>query len=157
MTMNIQLPEINLNGVLPIVGLALIAVLCIVALVLRSLLHSRVAMVIAVIVGVVVAGPTLAFALAQIVGALVPLFVVAIVGVVGVVWMVQRNPDLMSVVRDVVPRRSATPKIAPQDAKTVVIDQLDSRQQQHAGMTVAPRQPVKRTVQRGGMDDWGLR
>jgi predicted permease len=142
--MNIQLPEINLNGILPIAGLALIAVLCIIALLVRILLHSRVALLIAVILGVVAAGPTLAFSLEQIVGELVPCVIVFIIGGVTLVYLMHRNPELLSMVRDMVPRRSTT--IAP-----TVIDQLP------APKLTAPRTTVKRTVQRGGMDDWGLR
>jgi hypothetical protein len=150
--MTLQLPDINLNGLLPIAALALIAGFCIIALLVRSVLHSRIALLIAVVIGVMAAGPTLANAAAAIVGALVPLGVVLIVGGVTLVWLLQRNPELMSLVRDLVPRRSTTTINAPQDmpqieqSKTMVIDQLP-----------APRQTVKRTVSRGGTDDWGLR
>jgi hypothetical protein len=135
--MNVQLPEINLNGLLPVAGLALIAVLCIAALLVRSLLHSRIALLIAVVAGVVAAGPTLAFALTQIVGALVPLGVVVVIGGVAVVWLLNRNPELMALVRDVVPRKETptsppTPLLMPgktpgtyggEGSRTIVIDQ----------------------------------
>lgn len=157
--MNIQLPDIS--GILPIAGLALVAVVCSVALILRSLLHSRVAMVIAVIVGVVAAGPALAFALAQIVGALVPLGVVAIIGVVVTMYLVQRNPELMSVVRDVVPRRPVMPPSplpSPwkgEGGKTVVIDQ-PSAKGSHIGAPQPDRRvTVRRSAPRRGGDTWG--
>jgi hypothetical protein len=149
--MTVQLPDINLNGILPIAALALIAGFCIIALLVRSVLHSRIALLIAVVIGVMAAGPTLANAAAAIVGALVPLGVVLIVGGVTVVWLLQRNPELMSLVRDLVPRRSTTLSTPPdvqqiEQSKTMVIDQLP-----------APRQAVRRTVNRSNTDDWGLR
>jgi hypothetical protein len=102
----IEMPRIDLSDVLPIVGLALIAVVCVAALLVRSLLHSRVALLIAVVIGMVVAGPTLAYALAQIVGALVPLLIVACLSAVGILYLVQRNPELLAVVRDVATRKT---------------------------------------------------
>ena len=109
--MNVQLPEINLNGIIPTLALALIAAVCIVALLVRSLLHSRVALLIAVVGGVILAGPTLALALERMVGALVPLGVVLIIGGVTTLWLLQRNPELMSLVREALPGRS--PLVTP--------------------------------------------
>jgi uncharacterized protein YacL len=148
----IEMPKIDVSGLLPVAGLVLVVVLVGLFLVVRSLLNSRVAMLIAVVIGIVATGPTLAQAATAIVGTLVPLFVAAIVGGVTLVFMVQRNPELMSLVRDLVTRRSTTSLSTPpvqrpvESSRTMVIDQLP-----------APRSATKRTVTRGGTDDWGLR
>jgi hypothetical protein len=148
--MTVQLPEINLNGLLPIAALALIAGFCIIALLVRSVLHSRIALLIAVVIGVMAAGPTLANSAAAIVGALVPLGVVLVVGGVTVVWLLQRNPELMSLVRDLVPRRSALSTPPTENSSGTAITVIDQ-----AG---APRQTVRivRTSVNQDADRWGF-
>ncbi len=124
--MNVQMPAINLNGIIPTIALALL---------LRSILHSRVALLIAVVAGIVLAGPALAFALERIVGALVPLGMVLIVGGVIAIWLLQRNSELMSLVKDVLTRKSTitlpsqTGQQNGNNGKTVIIDQLPAQRQ----------------------------
>lgn len=140
-----QLSSIDLNSILPIAGLVLIAVVCIGALLVSALLRSRIALLIAVVIGVVVAGPALAGALTNIVWALVPLGVVIVVGVVAGLWVVSRNPDLMALARDVVPKRQE------QGQPPVIIDQLQ------APRTTVQHPTVRRsvTVDRD-RDTWGF-
>lgn len=142
----IEMPKIDLSGIVPVAALGLIAVVCIVVLLVHSILRSRIALLIAVVIGVAAAGPTIAFALAQIVGALVPLGIVVVIGGVAGVWLLQRNPELMALVRDVVPRRiPPSPQPSPlkgEGGRTVVIDQLP-----------APRQSERR---RQDGDKWGF-
>lgn len=149
-----QLPQVNLNDVLPIAGLALVAVLCVAALLVRSILHSRIALLIAVVVGVVVAGPALAIALTNIVWALVPLGVVIVVGVVAGLWVVSRNPEMIALVRDVAPRRMTytTPPqpLLLEQGKGVVIDQP-----QGAGKPQAVQVRKSVTVNQD-VDGWGF-
>lgn len=144
----IQFPQIDLNTILPVAGLAAIAVLCVVALLVHSLLRSRIALLIAIVIGVVVAGPTLAGALTNIVWALVPLGVVVVAGIVVVLWLLNRNPELLALARDVVPRKTQTPTQPPLELQTpppgaVVINQ--------------PPQTVRKTTTRiiDG-DRWGF-
>lgn len=129
----LQLPQIDLNGLLPIAGLAAIAVAIIAALLLRSLLHSRLALLIAIVAGVVLAGPALAGSIASIIWALVPLAIVLAGGMVMVLWLLHRNPELLSIARDIVPRRAPdTPPLALPAAPrtdTVVINQPAAVQQ----------------------------
>jgi hypothetical protein len=146
----VQLPQIDVNSILPVAGLALIAVICIMALLLHGLLRSRIALLIAVIIGVVLAGPALAGALTSIVWALVPLGVVLVIGVVVVLWLLNRSPDLMSLARDVVPHK-APPAVAPLElhapSSTVVVNQPRE-------MTVAPPARSKTVVLHE--DRWGF-
>src|SRR5512139_2222592 len=139
----IQLPQIDFNSILPVAGLALIAIACIVALLLYGLLRSRIALLIAVVIGVVLAGPTLAQALMNIVWALVPLGVVVVAGFVAALWLLNRNPELMSLARDVVPRKAqqAEPPLAlPEPSNAIIINQPpDSR-------AIAPRRTVSKIV-----------
>ena len=109
----LQLPQIDLNSLLPVAGLALIAVLCIAALLLVVILRSRIALLIAVVIGVVVAGPTLAGVLVNLVWAIVPLGIVLVTGIVVVLWLLHRNPELLSLARDVVPRKTQTTATPP--------------------------------------------
>ena len=144
----IQLPQIDPNTILPVAILAAIAVLCIAALLIHGILRSRIALLIAVVIGVVVAGPTLANALTNIVWALVPLGVVVVSGVVVVTWLLNRNPELLSLARDVVPHKSqlpATPPLElPAPPSAVVINQ--------------PRQATPRKTETKIIDGdrWGL-
>src|SRR5512137_69716 len=108
----IELPRIDLNG-LPVAGLVVVAVVCVLALLLYGLLRSRIALLVAIVVGVMVAGPTLAQALTNIVWALVPLGVIAIAGIVVVLWLLNRNPELLSLARDIVPRKALPPAAPP--------------------------------------------
>src|SRR5512139_2433520 len=122
----IQLPQIDLNNILPVAGLTLIAVDCIAALLLHGLLRSRIALLIAVVIGVVLAGPTLAQALTNIVWALVPLGIVVIIGIVASLLVLSRNAELMALARDVVPRKAqqADPPLAlPEPSNAIVINQ----------------------------------
>jgi hypothetical protein len=147
----IQLPD--LSNLLPVAGLAAIAVVCIAALLLRSLLHSRVAMLIAVVAGIVIAGPALAGALTSIVWALVPLGVVVVAGIVVVLWLLHRNPELLSLARDVVPRKAPPaqqmPLELPAPSSAVVINQPRET-------TAATPQRARTAVLRGDGDRWGF-
>jgi hypothetical protein len=148
--MNVQLPDINLSGLLPVAGLAVIAVACIAALLLRSVLHSRVALLIAVVGGIVIAGPTLTFGMAQIVGALAPLAIVALIAGVSGLWLVQRNPTLLGIARDLVPPRGtpAQPPPPEQGSGIVVIDQPKA---------TPARLPARRvTIVDPDKDNWGF-
>lgn len=147
----IQLPQLDLNAILPVAGLALIAALCVVALLIHGLLSSRVALLIAVVIGVVVAGPTLAGALTSIVWALVPLGIVVVAGIVVVLWLLNRNPELLSLARDVVPHKAppAQPPLElPAPPSAVVINQPREAS--------ATPQRSRTTVLRGDGDRWGF-
>ena len=147
-----QLPQIDFNGILPVAGLALIAVLCILALLVSVLLRSRIALLIAIVVGVVVAGPTLANALMNVVWALVPLGLVLVAGLVAVLWLMQRNPELLSLARDVIPRKAQTPVTPPLELQepnsAVVINQPP------ATSTATPRRSQTVVIRDG--DRWGF-
>jgi hypothetical protein len=143
----IQIPQIDLNGILPVAGLALIAIMCVVALLLNGLLRSRIALLLTVIAGVVLAGPTLANALTNIVWALVPLGVVLVAGGVVVLWLLNRNPELMALARDIVPRKEpqqSPPLELPPASNAVVINQPQA----------APRR--SQTVVIHDRDRWGF-
>ena len=146
--MNVQLPDIDLSGIVPVIGLVLVVVLIGVFLMARSLLHSRIALWIAVVIGVVAAGPTLANAAVQMVGALVPLAIAVMVSGMTVLWLLNRNPELMALVRDVIPRRPQPDQ--GEGGRTVVIDQP----QQTARRLSAPT-AQSATPKRGG-DRWGF-
>jgi hypothetical protein len=147
-----NLPSIDLSTILPVVGLAAIAVLCGLALIVHGLLRSRIALLIAVVIGVVVTGPTLAGALVNVVWALVPLGVVAIAGIVTVMWLLNRNPELLSLARDVVPHRAETPakplELQAPPTGAVVINQPRE--------TTATPQRSRTVVLRGDGDRWGF-
>lgn len=105
-------PRIDLTGALPITVLALIAIMCIVALLVRTFLRSRAAGVIAVVICLIVVGPVLTGSLAGIINALVPLGVLAIVAWVVVMWMLHRDPALRDLWREcvaVIGKRPAEP------------------------------------------------
>lgn len=150
----IQLPQIDINGILPVAGLALIAVVCVIALLLHGLLRSRLALLLAVVAGVVLAGPALANALTSIVWALVPLGVVLIVGGVIVLWLMNRNPELMALARDVLPRKvppaTPTPLELPAPSSAVVINQPQD------SSATAPRRTVRTIVSNDAGDRWGF-
>jgi hypothetical protein len=139
--MNIQLPAIDMSGLLPVAGLALIAVGCIAALLVRSLFHSHAALIAAVMIGVAATGPALAAAIASIVGALVPLAAVLVGGAVAVLYLLGRNPELMALARDVAPRKTplAAPplELAPPQDSAIVINQSE---------TSAPRRALSQTT-----------
>jgi hypothetical protein len=149
----IQIPQIDLGPIVPVLGLAAIAVMCILALIAVVLLRSRIALLIAVVIGVVVAGPALAGALVNIVWALVPLGVVVIAGILAGLWVLSRNPDLLALVRDFVPRKAAPPaQVQPplaltNSASRAVIDQ--------PAQAIAPRQTVHKTTSID-RDRWGF-
>ena len=147
----IQFPQIDLGSVLSIAGLAAIAIACAAALLLHGLLHSRIALLIAVVIGIVVAGPTLANALTNIVWALVPLGMVLIAGVVVVLWLLHRNPELLALARDVVPskpQQAAPPPLElPAPPSAVVINQKPQ--------TATPKRTHQTVVLNDG-DRWGF-
>ncbi len=117
----IQAPE-NIGS---IIALALVALLCVVGLVLRTILHSRLVLVVAIIIGIVIAAPHIGGVVATIANALTVLLVVA-AGVVGFLfWLMSRSPEVAEVVRDVIamlPRRNTTQQIQPVQPP-IIIDQ----------------------------------
>src|SRR5512136_2606636 len=113
-------PNIDLNAIAPVAGLAAIAAICIVALLFRSLLHllrgllnSRIALVIAIVAGVAISGPTLAAALSGIIWALIPLALVLAGIIVAVLVLLSRNPELIDLARDLIPHKAEPPAQPP--------------------------------------------
>jgi hypothetical protein len=150
--MNISLPPIDLSEVMPVAGLILVVVLIGVFLLVRTLLNSRVALLIAVVIGVMAAGPALANAAAAIVGAIVPLGIVLVAGFIGSLFLLNRNPELMSLVRDMLHRPQTLSRGDTIHLRADVVDQQPKR-------LTAPitRQQISapRSADRRDSDTWG--
>lgn len=143
----IQLPQINLGSIAPVLALAAIAFVCILALIAVTLLRSRLVLIIAV----VLCAPLLAGALAGIVAALVPLAIVVVAGLAVILVVLSRSPELLSLVRDLVPRKAPPAQLPPLDpplalpgssASTAIVNQ--------------PRRPAVRTRVNADDDRWGF-
>ncbi len=142
-------PQIDLNALAPIAGLAAIAVVCIGALLVHSLIRSRIALLIAIVAGVALAGPALLAALIGIVYALIPLALVLAGAALGLIFLLGRNPDLISLARDLMPR-PAPPEL-PEPPETLVISPAQ-RPGLAAPRPAAPKQKI--TIIDG--DRWGF-
>jgi len=144
--MTIQMPQIDVQGLLPVAGLVVIALAAAIAIVLWMALRSKVAMVIAVVVGVIVAGPMLVQAIGSIVSALVPMAVVLVAGVIGLVIVLGRNPEVTDLLRNLRPApRVDTPPMMIDQPKTLQLNPGD-------GARVVIRKKVDQDV----LDDWGF-
>ncbi len=145
--MSIQLPQIDLQGLLPMAGLVVIALAAVGGIVLWVALRSKVAMVVAIVIGVIAAGPMLVQAVGSIVSALVPLVLIGVVGTIGMALVLARNPDLTDLVRDFRPQPPASI-----ERPRIVIDQPPS-------LSLPGGQPTrvvtKRTVDQDTLRDWG--
>ena len=141
--MNVQLPNLDLSGFLPVAGPVLVVVLIGVFLLVRSLLNSRIALLIAVVIGVVAAGPSLANAVAAIVGALVPLGIVLVAGFVGSLFLLNRNfAQVMNLVREVFPRKQELSQPLPPATDRNAIRVVDQAPQvTRVRQIAAPKQP----------------
>jgi hypothetical protein len=144
----IQLPQIDFVPLLPVAGLALIAIVCVIALLISALLRSRLALLLAVVVGVV-----RHWRMRSRCHMLVPLGVVLIAGGVVVLWLLQRNPELMSLARDVVPRKASQvtqqPLELPAPNSSIVINQP------HDSSATTPRR-TRTIVSNEAEDRWGF-
>lgn len=143
--MTIQMPQIDVQGILPVAGLVVIALAAVIGIVLWVALRSKVAMVVAVVIGVIAAGPMLVQAVGSIVSALVPLALICVAGVIGLVVALQRSPDVVELVRDLRPQNQ--------------IDQPPMIIEPHKPLGLPGGQTVKtvtkRTVDQDVLQDWG--
>jgi hypothetical protein len=146
------IPNIDLSSIVPIAALAAIAAVCIIALLLRSLLHSRIALLIAVVAGVVIAGPTLGGTFAAIFNSLAIVLIVCAGATLAALLIIRSHPDLRDLARDalsLVPRQSAivTPPLSQTGevgrGSITVIDQPQTT-------------PRTRTHRVNGGSDWGF-
>ena len=141
--MNIQLPTIDLNGFAPVIGLVLIAVVALIVIVVIIALRSKAAMLIALILGATAVAPMLVGIVGAVAGALVPLALIVVAGIVAIAAMVTRSPDLAEVIRDL--RSQATITQLP---TTNVIKQLPDGNQ--------TKITVRRTIDQDSLSDWGF-
>lgn len=143
--MTIQMPQIDAPGLLQAIGLIVIALAAIIALALYVALRSKVMMVVAVVVGVIAAGPMLVQALGSIVSALVPLAVVVVAGAIGLVAALGRNPEVTDLLRDLRPApRIEQPPMMIEQPTTLSLPKSD-------GTKIVIRSKVDQEV----LDDWG--
>lgn len=145
--MTIQMPQIDVQGLLPVAGLVVIALAAVIGIVLWVALRSKVAMVVAVVIGVIAAGPMLVQAVGSIVSALVPLVLIGVAGVIGLVVVLQRSPDVVDLVRDLRPAPSqVNPQLTIEHTPTLA---LPSRTGD------GTKTYTKRTVDQDVLNDWG--
>lgn len=144
------LPQIDLNTVMPVLGLAAIAIVVIVALLLRTVLHSRLALLIAIVLGVIIAGPALGGILAAIVNTLAVMLVIVSLAVIAVLLIIRSHPDLLTLAHNALlllprqPMPSAPPNMLPARTETPP----DS---------IALVEPSRRKIaRRTGGDEWGF-
>lgn len=143
--MSIQMPQIDVQGILPVAGLVVIALAAVIGIVLWVALRSKVAMVVAVVVGVIAAGPMLVQAVGSIVSALVPLVLIVVAGVIGLVVALQRSPDVVDLVRDLRPQyQIEQPPMIIEPHKPLGLP---------GGQTA--KTVTKRTVDQDVLQDWG--
>jgi hypothetical protein len=144
------IPNIDLSSIVPIAALAAIAAVCVIALLLRSLLNSRIALLIAVVAGVVIAGPTLGGAFAAIFNSLAIVLIVCAGATLAALLIIRSHPDLRDLARDalaLVPRPSAL--VTPPPSQTGEVGR---------GLITIIDQPqtTPRTHRVNGGSDWGF-
>jgi len=140
---------IDLNTILPVAGLAAIAIVVIVVLLVRTVLHSRLALVIAIIIGVVAAGPVLGGLLVAALNIVAVALIVGAGATIAVLLIIRSHPDLLALARDalsLLPRQQppGLPPIpssieAPRPNAIQIIDQ-----------------PRRITHRNSGGSDWGF-
>jgi hypothetical protein len=147
--MTIQLPQIDVLGLAPVIGLVLIALAALVVIVVVLALRSKVAVVIALVVGAAVIAPVIGPVVSVIVGAIVPLALILVAGLITLAVLIARNPDLADVVRDLKPQSRITTLPNP----PMMIDQADVKQLPAASAATVK---VRRSIDQASMKDWGF-
>jgi hypothetical protein len=147
--MTIQLPQIDVLGLAPVIGLVLIALGALVVIVVMLALRSKVAVVIALVVGVAAVAPLIGPVVSAIVGAVVPLAFILVGGLIALAVLIARSPDLADVIRDLRP----APKITPYSNTPMMIDQADVKQLPATSVTTMK---VWRSIDQASLKDWGF-
>ena len=147
--MAIQLPQIDVLGLAPVIGLVLIALAALVVIVAVLALRSKVAVVIALVVGAAVIAPVIGPVVSTLIGAVVPLALILVGGLIALAVLIARSPDLADVVRDLRPQ----PKITTMPNPPLIIDQADVKQLPVASATTVK---VRRTLDHDSLKDWGF-
>lgn len=148
----IQLPQIDLNSVLPVAGLAAIAIVVIIALLLYTILHSRLALLLAIVAGIVVAGPALGAVLTNIINTFAVVLIVGAACAVGVLLIIRSHPDLLDMSREAL---SLLPRKTSEPPTTLMIPPANTSSR---AIIVDHPSPRQRTVSRQTTDgsDWGF-
>jgi len=147
--MTIQLPQIDILGLAPVIGLVLIALAALVVIVVVLALRSKVAMVIALVVGVAAIAPLIGPVVSAIVGVVVPLVLILVGGLIVLAVLIARSPDLADVIRSLKPQ----PKITTLPNLPLMIDQADVKQLPAASSTTVK---IRRTLDHDSLKDWGF-
>lgn len=135
-----------------------VVVLIIVVLSVRSLLSSRLVVIVGGVLAVGAIAPGVLGALGNLIGGLlgglIPLAVIVIGGAVALLTVLKRNPDLREWLRPLLPRRSIEPGLPPTSVET-------SAWQPHRYTVIdMPRRdqsPTRRAKRRNShLRDWGF-
>lgn len=147
--MTIPLPQIDVLGLAPVIGLILIALVALAVIVVVLALRSKVAVVVALVVGVAAVAPLIGPVVSAIIGAVVPLALILVGGLITLAVLIARSPDLADVIRDL---RTA-PKITPYSNTPMMIDQADVKRLPATSVTTVK---VRRTLDHDSLKDWGF-
>ncbi len=147
--MTIQWPQIDVLGLAPVIGLVVIAVVALVVIVAVLALRSKVAVVITLVLGAAVIAPVIGPVVNALIGAVVPLALILVGGLIVLAVLIARSPDLADVVRDLRPQ----PQITALPHSPLIIDQTDVKQLPTASATTVK---VRRTLDHESLKDWGF-
>ncbi len=147
--MTIQLPQIDVLGLAPVIGLVVIAVVALIVMVVVLALRSKVAVVITLVIGAAVIAPVISPVVSIFIGAVVPLAFILVGGLIVLAALIARSPDLADVMRDLRPQ----PQITARPNPPLIIDQAEVKQLPAASATIVK---VRRTLDHDSLKDWGF-
>jgi hypothetical protein len=151
----IELPVIDLNTLLPLLALIVLATLILLALLARSILRSRLVLVVIVVLVLMGGLPQIGGAITGSLGALTTLLVASGALMLGGLFLIGRNPELQSLVRELISRSRSTPAdLSTSNARYEIIEPDQLPRLPATGQP--PRRSAVKSKPRSLPKDWGF-
>jgi hypothetical protein len=146
-------PQIDMKDVFPVIGLAAIAIVVLVALLARTLFHSRLAVAIVVVIGLIIAGPMIGNVAVSIVNTAAVVFIIGAGALVAMLLIIRSHPDLLAMAREalsLLPQKTQPPQVP------YIPPAISSPRENSITIVDAPPQPRRVTRRNSGGDEWGF-